>query len=382
MATVVSMAVSVAELSRPEFSLHWHEAVAVVAEVTAMLLARGLSRVPASESVVLTPDGTLRVLDEGSPDPAPARRLGAMLDLVLSSVACPPELRQLVVHSLADPPAYATVEAFADALAFFERPARHDLLKAVAARASEGALQARAHVELERLQARARNLPDTANGRSDKVSSRLRRVVLLVAAAVVLLSALVGAIVALLAANPARATITERVRARVEEIAQKGLEVIGVRTPGALPAAALETTAPVAPKPARRAPRELPVTISVRALEGRSIPALSLFATPAPRDLVVSDDTIHAAGEEGIEPAVLMRPQLPSQPPSTVPAQDVGVLEIVVSATGTVEHVRLISTANRYHDRMIVAAAKAWSFEPATKDGRPVRYRARIRVTL
>jgi TonB family protein len=376
-----------ADLSRPELSLHWDEAVAVVAEVAAVLSARGLSSVPASESIVLTAEGTLRLLDEGplhavAAQGTPTQRLGTMLALVLSSVACPPELRQLVVHSMADPPAYATVEAFAEALAFFERPARHDLLKAVAARASEGALQARAHVELERLQTRARNLPDTANIRSGKALSHVRRVVLLVAAAVVVLSALVGAVLALLAANPAGATITERVRARVEGIAQKGLEAIGVRTPDALPAAAVETPAPVAPKPVKRTPRELPLTISVRAIEGRSIPALSSFATPEPRDLVVSDETIYAAGEDGIEPAVLMRPQLPSQPPSTVPAQDVGVLEIVVSATGAVEHVRLISTANRYHDRMIVAAAKAWSFEPATKDGRPVRYRARIRVTL
>ena len=31
---------------------------------------------------------------------------------------------------------------------------------------------------------------------------------------------------------------------------------------------------------------------------------------------------------------------------------------------------------------MLVAAAKAWLFKPAVRDGRPVRFRARIRVTL
>jgi hypothetical protein len=47
-----------------------------------------------------------------------------------------------------------------------------------------------------------------------------------------------------------------------------------------------------------------------------------------------------------------------------------------------VEQVRLISTSNRFQDRMIVSAAKAWQFEPAMKNGQPVRYRTQIRITL
>jgi len=393
--TTTSNAVSIADLSRPEFSLHWQEAVAVVAEIAAVLQARGLSSVPAPESVVLASDGTLGLPDEGplraaAAQGGPAQRLGTMLDALLSSVACPPELRQLVVHSLADPPAYATVQAFAEALAFFERPGRHELLQAVAARASEVVSQARANGELERLQARTRSLPDIATRRPRQRPSQVRRVVLFFAAAVVLVGVAAGAILALVAANPAPGTITERVsagterlRARVEQIAHSGLDVIGLRTPGApLPAPAVEATPKVAPKVSRHAPRELPATISLKELQGRSISALSSFATPEPRKRVDSDDTIYAVDEEGVEPAVLMRPQMPTESPSSVAAEDVGILEIVVSATGAVEHVRLISTANRYHDRMIVAAAKAWSFEPATKDGRPVRSLTRIRVTL
>ena len=82
-----------------------------------------------------------------------------MLDVLMSSSACPPELRRLADESMADPPAYATIEDFADALAFFERPGRDELLAAVAARASEAALEARANTELERLEARTRSLP-------------------------------------------------------------------------------------------------------------------------------------------------------------------------------------------------------------------------------
>ena len=57
-------------------------------------------------------------------------------------------------------------------------------------------------------------------------------------------------------------------------------------------------------------------------------------------------------------------------------------LDMIISETGEVEHVKLISIANRFQERMIVAAAKAWRFRPALKGGQPVKYRIRVRVTL
>ena len=94
------------------------------------------------------------------------------------------------------------------------------------------------------------------------------------------------------------------------------------------------------------------------------------------------DSTIYDADTNGVEPAVLVRPHLPSRPPSSVQSEQLGVLELVVSDRGAVDHVRLMSPDNRYQDRMIVATAKTWRFQPATKDGWPVRWLARIHVTL
>ena len=81
-------------------------------------------------------------------------------------------------------------------------------------------------------------------------------------------------------------------------------------------------------------------------------------------------------------PAVLIRPHLPDSPPPDVPEEHIGTLEFVVAESGAVEHVHLVSPANRYQERMLVAAAKTWQFRPATRDGRPVRFRTRVRVTL
>jgi periplasmic protein TonB len=383
--------VTATELARPEIALHWHEAVAVVAETAAMLLARGITSVPDPASIVLTPDGTLHLLDDGPPGPAPAQRLAGMLDALLSSSPCPPELRRLADESLADPPAFATIEEFADALAFFERPGRNELLAAVAARASEAALDARAHTELERLEARTRSQPRKTEARPEETPSHSnrRRIVVLFAGSL-LVSVVAGGILGFRAidsearANGTPATITERVRERVDRIARKGLEAVGLRTPAPPSPTSPEVTAPprVAPRPSRRASRELPVTISVKELAGGHVSLPPSTVTPESPEPIVRDEAVYTAAAEDVEPAVLARPHLPSRPPTDATSEEIGVLEIVVSATGAVEQVRLVSTSNRYQDRMIVAAAKAWQFEPATKNGQPVRYRTRIRITL
>jgi TonB family protein len=115
--------------------------------------------------------------------------------------------------------------------------------------------------------------------------------------------------------------------------------------------------------------------------DGRVVPSAS---APTRRVPTREDQPGHVfqSGDPLVTPAVLIRPRLPDNPPPGVPEEQIGTLEIVVSASGAVEHVSLISPANRYQERMLVAAAKAWQFQPATRQGRPVRYRTRIRVTL
>jgi outer membrane biosynthesis protein TonB len=58
------------------------------------------------------------------------------------------------------------------------------------------------------------------------------------------------------------------------------------------------------------------------------------------------------------------------------------VLEIIVGKQGDVEFVKLHTPLNRYHERMVVSAAKAWRYRPARKGGTPVRYRLNVTVNL
>jgi hypothetical protein len=109
------------------------------------------------------------------------------------------------------------------------------------------------------------------------------------------------------------------------------------------------------------------------------------MAAPAPQyDALpaVQDETIYAVTDVDVIPPVLVRPVLPKDPPRDVPPDQIGSIEVLVDEQGDVEQVRLLSPANRFHERMMMSAAKMWKFRPAFKDGHPVRYRTRIRITL
>ena len=91
---------------------------------------------------------------------------------------------------------------------------------------------------------------------------------------------------------------------------------------------------------------------------------------------------IYSAADGGVIPAILLRPLLPAEPPPDVPPNQIGTLELVVDEQGDVERVRLVSPSNRFHERMLVAHAKTWKFRPAIRDGRPVKFRTVVRLTI
>jgi hypothetical protein len=80
-----------------------------------------------------------------------------------------------------------------------------------------------------------------------------------------------------------------------------------------------------------------------------------------------------------VVPARLTRSQLPKEPAG---GADTGYFDIVVDEAGDVEFVKLISPRRRYEERMLVAAAKAWKFEPALLNGQPVKYRLRMPIIV
>ena len=61
---------------------------------------------------------------------------------------------------------------------------------------------------------------------------------------------------------------------------------------------------------------------------------------------------------------------------------DLPEVELVVSAAGEVESVKLVSPGRGTQPGMQLSAIKAWRYEPATRGGQPVRYRLRVRLPV
>jgi outer membrane biosynthesis protein TonB len=108
-------------------------------------------------------------------------------------------------------------------------------------------------------------------------------------------------------------------------------------------------------------------------------PSLTIDA-PAPRETLAAEGeesrAIYSSSDADVLPPVLRFPQALSPPPLVDRRSEaLNSMELVISPSGTVEHVRLVAGPTRMTDMMLLSGAKMWRFEPAFKNGAPVRYR-------
>ena len=87
----------------------------------------------------------------------------------------------------------------------------------------------------------------------------------------------------------------------------------------------------------------------------------------------VVDDTIYSAADRDVIPPQTEE-RLPGPTISSWTTRT-NAMEVIVSQTGAVERVRLVTPPQRMPDMFALSRAKVWMFKPAMKDGRPVRYR-------
>ena len=109
----------------------------------------------------------------------------------------------------------------------------------------------------------------------------------------------------------------------------------------------------------------------------RSKLATVACAAPTPRGQR-AENTVYGRGDADVTPPHPLSRQFPEGAPSGIPPARVGTLELIVGKAGDVEFVKLHTPLNRYHERMIVSAVKAWRYSPALRAGKPVRFRLTI----
>jgi hypothetical protein len=91
-----------------------------------------------------------------------------------------------------------------------------------------------------------------------------------------------------------------------------------------------------------------------------------------------------AADQDVLPPVDLARP-MPAWIPSNPLLRNAsyrGVLEIVVNETGAVESALVTKSISPLYDSRLLEATAGWRFQPAMKDGKPVKFRKALEVVL
>jgi len=378
--------VSLAQVLARQTPIEWFEAVAITERICAALLEdapAGGRGVPDADEIAITPDGEVAVLIAG-PQDAPSARLARLLHAMSEGAqGLPVQLRLLMLQELSPSPACATTLEFSTRLALFERPGRANLIRGVYERFER----------LPPLEAESglAGQPSAAPAPPPPPEAWWRRRVVQGAAAAVLAVALIATATAWMwnAASPpppgtvdrrgpvaravsaAGASVTEAAAGSARAVS-RWLGLKAVDKPSAVPAVdVIEAPAAEATAPARRRAARKPVPAA-------PAPGVSREADPLP---LSRDTTVYSAVDPEVVPPALVRSRLPSNPPKGMRLDALPEVEVVVSSIGEVESVKLVTEQAGVGPAMMLSAIKAWRFRPATRDGEPVRYRLRMRLT-
>jgi hypothetical protein len=88
--------------------------------------------------------------------------------------------------------------------------------------------------------------------------------------------------------------------------------------------------------------------------------------------------------DPGVTPPAIIAQRMPVwlAPGRLAHATFRGALEILVDETGAVASAKVLARSHPLYDLQLASAARGWRYDPAVKDGRPVKYRKVVEFTL
>jgi TonB family protein len=90
---------------------------------------------------------------------------------------------------------------------------------------------------------------------------------------------------------------------------------------------------------------------------------------------------IYGGNDANVVSPVAIRQSFPAAPRGA-PAMGQLVVDVIIDESGAVEIVSLRGSLGAAYDAVMLETAKDWRYKPATLDGKPVKYRKLIQVTL
>ena len=96
-------------------------------------------------------------------------------------------------------------------------------------------------------------------------------------------------------------------------------------------------------------------------------------------------EPMYDSSSRDVTAPVIVSQQVPPVPPALRPVMRTGragVLDLVIDAKGNVERVLMRESVNAIYDKLVLTAAQSWKYQPATKNGTPVRYQKSVVLNL
>lgn len=107
-------------------------------------------------------------------------------------------------------------------------------------------------------------------------------------------------------------------------------------------------------------------------------------AAPAPVAAPAAAPAQPVAKASVVVPPVAIMQKVPPIPSNLLRMTQLkaGILELMIDETGKVEDARFTSPIHPVYDGMVTSSAKGWKYQPATADGKPIKYRKTIRIAV
>jgi outer membrane biosynthesis protein TonB len=137
---------------------------------------------------------------------------------------------------------------------------------------------------------------------------------------------------------------------------------------------------PAPPKSAGAAPEADPQRPAQATPRGTDQVDEVIYLSPEATAPTAADPSapVYSPADKDVRRPVGIRPRFWYDPPPGIPVDTLTQIQVIVTAAGEVESAKVVGGPRSYFDGMFLSAIKAWRFQPATKDGKPVSYRQTI----